>query len=327
MFQRGSVIVTDLFLSYVTWKLVDNLSSRSNKLSDINRYSMTICNVGLLLVDHIHFQYNGILLGLLLLSIYFCNTKSTVGITAVFSLLVLMKHLFAPLVLVFIAVIFSIIRTKNTQSMILELIKVGFVAIMALLFAFGPFIFSGGMVQLDKIFSRLFPFSRGLVHAYWAPNIWAFYCFLDKVLIFICRKILKITVNINVAENHYNSSSGRVGNFAFAYLPQVEAHHCLILVLFFISIFSFQLNRRKNLTTKDIIRCLVLSSMTSFMFGYHVHEKAILIPWLLQTLIATESQNDRLVYSLLTLTGSFSLFPLLPGTMEWFIKGNVVLCL
>ncbi len=74
LFQRLSVILTDLVFAAGAFKTAKNLhhlkvgnSGLASK--EVVVVLLLVCNGGLFLVDHIHFQYNGFLFGILLLSI------------------------------------------------------------------------------------------------------------------------------------------------------------------------------------------------------------------------------------------------------------------
>ena len=73
------------------------------------------------------------------------------------------------------------------------------------------------ILQMQQLINRLFPFGRGLCHAYWAPNFWVFYIILDKILAFLLRRL-----GFNIAIPEASFTGGLVGDSSpFAVLPKV----------------------------------------------------------------------------------------------------------
>jgi alpha-1,3-glucosyltransferase len=154
----------------------------------------------------------------------------------------------------------------------------------------GPFLLMG---QIPQLLSRLFPFTRGLNHAYWAPNAWALLTAADRVLL-QCRWMRTIFsrypcltycdrtdakrfgAGFSVDASGVSSSSrGLVGDTSFAILPNVKPMHTFLITLIFQSVFLVKLWRTP--THRSFLTALTLCGYTSFMFGWHVHEKAILL--------------------------------------------------
>ena len=57
--QRGSVIATDAVLIGAAWYATARIAEPRRSAA----FLLIVCSAGLLIVDHIHFQYNGLLLG------------------------------------------------------------------------------------------------------------------------------------------------------------------------------------------------------------------------------------------------------------------------
>lgn len=72
-------------------------------------------------------------------------------------------------------------------------------------------------LQTQQVLKRMFPFGRGLCHAYWAPNFWVFYILSDKLLAFVFAK-LGFHIQLPTA----SFTGGLVGDSSpFAILPTV----------------------------------------------------------------------------------------------------------
>jgi len=309
-------------------------------------FGLVILNGGLLLVDHIHFQYNGLLIGLLVLCLALAREKRhSIALALVFSTLVLMKHLFltlAPLFAVYLIAAYCCGSDRGKEEgrrgggggrfaarFAWRLSLLAGVAVACLAAAFAPFYLSAdsheqGKEQLLSILSRLFPFGRGLVHAYWAPNVWALYYFGDVVLSSAARRLGFESAGSSVTR-------GLVGDFSPAILPAVPPVASMLLLLASMVPALIAVARRPDPIM--LVRGTVYCSLSAFMLGFHVHEKAILVPWVVQTLLLIDGESPReekigkscrsrpaLLFLLLSAAGLHSLFPLLTALPELPVK-------
>ena len=146
-------------------------------------------------MDHVHFQYNAFLIGILILSVSCVRKEQNLSAAALYTSLVMFKHLFvvmAPLFFVYMlrnycfeaaekkpkqftprtqvakSYLQDWISTKRTFSLI-RLIKMGCTVLSVAAIAMCPILFARGTDltsvsnEMKQILSRLFPWNRGLV--------------------------------------------------------------------------------------------------------------------------------------------------------------------
>ena len=75
-----------------------------------------------------------------------------------------------------------------------------------------------------------------------------------------------------------------------------------------------------RISTDLLVQCILYTSLCSFMLGYHVHEKAILIPIICSALLTSKSNENSILFLRLSAIGIFSLFPLFTEIDELLIK-------
>lgn len=329
LFQRLTVITLDCALAAAAARLCGRLYPDDPK-RQILAVALTICNPGLLLVDHVHFQYNGVLYALLLCSMAELlggQSRPLLG-GALFAALLNFKHIF----LYFVPPIFVFLLRGYcwgaspagvpTAFSLVRFVSLGSVVCFVCALSFGPYVFLGGMEQLPQILARLFPFKRGLCHAYWAPNTWALYNLADKagtVLHHRLPEALSSLVPLAAPGSGPSFTGGLVHDSdAHRLLPSITPGRTLVLVGLALLPAMVKLWHRPS--QRSFAACLIYSSFCFFMLSWHVHEKAILMATvpLAPLVLALGNTNDDSrgtttayrLFLLLTMTGHLSLFPL-----------------
>ncbi|KAF8592684.1 glycosyltransferase family 57 protein [Ramaria rubella] len=310
-YQRSTVIVTELVLGAALIRFTRGAVDPS--IQRIISISLFL-HPGFLIVDHIHFQYNGFMFGILLWSILAAREGNKLLCGLLFAILLNFKHIYmymAPAY--FIYLLRSYCMTPNGKPHLPNFLSLANAVILVFVFSFGPFILMG---QLSQLLSRLFPFTRGLNHAYWAPNAWALVTALDRVLLHYAKKTgVNAALNITAMSS---TSRGLVGDTVFAVVPTIKPIHTFVITLLFQITFLTKLWFVPSY--KSFLKALTLCAYASFMFGWHVHEKAVLLILVPLSLLAGDSHALFRTFLLASIAGIFGIFPLLFTPAETIVK-------
>lgn len=269
VFQRTSVIISEIPLYVAVCALVAaRLRPRSAELQQLTLRggpllpateawlkraangcaaicALVLLHSGLVLVDNVHFQYNGYLLSMLVGGLAAAYAGKPLLAVMLLALLTLHKHLFAvlaPAAVVYLAatavpggqpavsvaaavavarrlLIAVALVVALSAAVVLPVLVEDWVGVAGAVTS--PYVWWQALANVRlgvgalsastasdsaidnrvlhaaeavlrnglQLLSRLFPFSRGLVHAYWAPNAWAVYMACDKVVAALCRKL------------------------------------------------------------------------------------------------------------------------------------------
>lgn len=271
-FMRLSVVLSDL-LSYIPAVILFVSASDSSSSSAL---AFALLQPALLIIDHGHFQYNGVCLGLVALAALLMTSQSfsrqLMG-SALFVLALNFKHMALYFALpVFVLLLALNLDISRPGRSIWRIGCIGVVVILTFALLWAPFLL-GGWEDTRQVFIRLFPLARGIFEDKVA-NAW---CVLGPLFRF--------------KERWSHEQLFRLAAVA-TLLSQVPG--CFMLFL----------APRRRMFALALSSC----AMGFFLFAFQVHEKNILMPLLPISLLFGWYPE---LASWAVLIGCFSMFPLL----------------
>lgn len=301
---RASVLAVDFLYVPAVIHFVATLQTvrPSNSVTSLYAIAFMLLSPGLTLVDNIHFQYNGLSISLLLLTLSHLLRNNLSRAALMFSLALNIKQTLLPITPAIALYLLSVTyHTTNTlATFLISLVPIAVTTILTFVIIWLPIYNAGGTHLIKLIFHRLFPFGRGLLHANWAANIWSPYATLDKIL---------VMSGLSLRDPDISITRGIIGaKRPFSVLPNPTPFVCTALII--ISITPCMLELARVPTPKNLLRGVTICSLSAFLFGWHVHEKAILLPLIPMAAISCffDEMGDCFIW--LSIGAQFSLLEL-----------------
>ncbi|RCI03957.1 Glucosyltransferase-like protein, partial [Rhizopus stolonifer] len=250
LFMRSTVIVSEA-LVYIPAVLVfcQIVYGSNGYLKKHMAAVLILMQPGLIMIDHAHFQFNSVMLGLALWTINCFLTKHFVLGSIFFCLSLGFKQMalyYSPAVFAFL-----LGRCFTEPKGFILFVNLGITVIVTFGILFSPWLTS--LEGIKQVFIRIFPVARGLYEDKVA-NVW---CALNIVV--KLRQILSLESTMRLS---------------------------LLATLAVVIPVSIHLGIAPS--RKRFLYAMLNSSLGFFLFSFQVHEKSILLPLLPVTLLVLE---------------------------------------
>ncbi|MCO5601352.1 hypothetical protein L7F22_055472 [Adiantum nelumboides] len=211
--------------------------------------SVILLQPPLILIDHGHFQYNCISLGLTLGAVAAICWQKDYLASVLFCLALNHKQMSAYYAPAFFAYLFG--KSLRKKHPFLEVIKLGVIVIGTFAICWGPFLHSKAAAL--GVLSRLIPLQRGIFEDYVA-NFWC-----ASSLLFKWKQIFSTSLLAGLA-----------------------------LVATSLSLLPSVVQQIRAPSYRGFLFALFNTSLSFYLFSYQVHEKSILLPLLPASLLILE---------------------------------------
>ena len=242
---------------------------------------LTLINPLMIIIDHVHFQYNNVMHGFFVLALFFLYLEKYILAIIFYSFCINFKQMglyyAIPFPLYVIKKLFfnNSKNNENNNNILVSIMYIGIYGIVTLITNIVIYLPWLKAKKMGDVFSRIFPVRRGI--------------FEDKVATLWC------TLNIFFKLNRH---------FKMEHLIQLALVFTIIGCLTPI----YAIFRSKKLTKRICTLCFFIVSFAFYLFSFHAHEKTIIVPFLAYLLNLPNMKN---ILPPFTLVGMFSLFPLL----------------